>query len=209
MSCEEDGYCPEPEPYCPDGSPVGPCLPPPRIYSISFQMFPSTDPYYYGESGEESYTDFSGSGDNHSQASVYAGVPGLLNDLLLGYRPTYWRNHTPYDQNVSVAYETTYQGIPRIDAQRIVTATGITIQNNSNIDSVINYSIIVSGGGQAYRTSTSNAPGGTTTINLPSIRIPSGGLNVAIRAITGCTGPCIRTENPSVFLGFISFLLNP
>jgi len=183
--------------------------PPPNVYQASFQMFPVIDPYYYGQSAEESYTGFIGSGDNGSWASAATGLPSLFNDLAAGITPTVLRKTTAYTQVVSVNYDVTYQGIPRNDAERIVTATSLIIQNNSSINSAIHYSVGIGGTERPFVATASAAPSSATSLLLPSIKVPSGGLNISIAAFTGCTGPCVRTKNPSSFQGFINFVFNP
>ena len=188
------------------GLPVAP-TPSHGVFNTSFQMFLVTDPYYYGQAADETYTGFTGSGDlGGSTFDLF----GLANDALLGYRPTYLRNHTPYDQNVSLMYINTYQGIPRIDAQRIVTLTNFSIQNNSSMGRVINYFAVITSRNVQSVSTTTASPGQTVNIGIPSnLNLSTGGINVSITAFTGCTGACISTRNPVAYRGYINFNFSP
>jgi hypothetical protein len=183
------------------------------VFQTSFQMFQVTDPYYYGQAAEDGYTDFEGGGKMKSGNP--GDIVGLGNDLLLGYRPTYLRNNTPYDQNVTLLYEQSYQNIPRKDATSVFTLTGFQITNSAkNINSVINYSVSITSvdRSQSVKTTGGAAPGQTVSLQLPpglNTYNGNGGFDVSIRASTLCNGPCETNENALVFQGYTRFNFNP
>jgi RHS repeat-associated protein len=169
-----------------------------------FQMLPVFDEYYYSQSTNYAYSGFQGSGDPDrinkpiwdSNVSIPKATPGsglgLFNDFLYGFRPLHYKIINPYDQIVKVFYEISYQGVPRIDAQKKVMITDITITNNSTMNQVINYSINIIQGGHQINASGNAIPGQTSSFNIPDFRLTSTGFDFSIVAYTGCTGPCIQ-----------------
>jgi hypothetical protein len=189
----------------------------PQVIQETFQLLPITDPFYYNETILESYTDFSGSGDPNyvtqvswnSSNSIPKVSPGsgwgLAADILRGYLPSHYKKTLPYSQVISLYYENSYKGIPRIDAQKIVSVTGLVIRNNSYYGGVINYSLNINGSNRQISQSASAAPGNAATFQFPPIEINSLGIEIKINAINMCMGPCIQSQNRTLYGGFHSF----
>ena len=106
---------------------------PTKFVETTFQLLPVSEPYYYNISAEETYTGFSGSGG----ATFPGAVVGIANDFLIGFRPTYYKLVTPYDQILTIFYQESYLGVPRLDALKTTTVTDITITNNSSLNRVV------------------------------------------------------------------------
>ena len=180
-----------------------------KTVQASFQMLPVFDPYYYRESAEETYTDYSGSGDNNGYVASQVAMIGIANDLLLGYRPTFYKKFTPYDQIVTIYYEETYQGVPRLDALKTTTVTDITITNKSSLNRVVNYSINLLTDESLLVESTHAVTGQTVSLKMSSIILHSNSLNLSVTAFTGCIGACVWDPKNIIFRGSTNFIFDP
>ena len=180
-------------------------------YTTSFQMIPVFTPYYYGEAANESYTGFTGGGDSSKNGIPQAApgsLVGILDDIVIGARPMYYNVFTPYDQIVTVNYLITYPGAPRIDTKKVLTITGLDIQNNES-GVVVNYNISISGPGNRKVINTSAGPGDTSSIELPPMAVTLDGIKFKILAQTSCAGPCVRSQSPIVSSGYEIFTFHP
>jgi hypothetical protein len=194
-------------------------------FTTSFQMFYTSTEFTYSQAAEEGFTDFPGGGSPNYLPQIYGvnnntvTTPGavnagnaltVINDGLRGYAPIYERNHAPYDQQVALTYDTTWQDIPSANATGNVTLNSMEIHNGSNIGSVINYTVSVTSVDHTVVSHTSAAPGQTVDVPLPSgLNISVGGLNIAIAADTGCRSVCWSNPGAPNFFGNLRFNFNP
>jgi len=178
---------------------------------IEFQMILITDPYYYGNNAQEGYTDHSYGGiQGNSRIGNFFNRLGLLNDFLIGISPSIIRARSPYDQVLTVNYEISYQGVPRINATQGTNITSMQISNNSNsINSLINYTVSISTSNANIVSKGSAAPGATTEIKIPVIPVYAGGVDIRVVAYTGCNQSCIYSPNLPNFVGHSSFVFHP
>jgi RHS repeat-associated protein len=195
-----------------------------RFHYETFGMYQVVGPYNYNPDTSYAFTGFPGGGDPaffpKVQGSQNSSVPqassadavSLLNDLAAGMRLPILQRFGYKGQTAVLGYETTYPGAPRADASSVVTLHSLQIRNQDNIDSMINYRVIMEQGGRFAVGEGHTAPRGTADIRLPThIEISNGmeGLHVTISAFTACAGPCLRSPSTIEFYGRAEFVFNP
>lgn len=185
-------------------------------------MFPSSVPYFYGEAGEDGYSGYEGGGDpiqpfgpiisRNSWTSVPSYVAGwfpIINDALLGLKPTVVNELTPHSQTVYVGYTTSYQNIPSVNAATSTMVTDIII--NNQLPMVVNYSVVLDSGSATGVANIYSLSAGTESVHVPlSSPVPvNGSINIWVQAITGCRGACYQLPVTQVFAGSGSFSFSP
>lgn len=108
---------------------------------VSFQLLPVFDDFYYTKSIEESFSGFKGSGEANNGFARLGNGLGVINDALFGFRPGYYKFTSPYDQIVRFQINTSYTDTPSVSAKKLLTLSGLTIKNNSQIPYTVNYFI--------------------------------------------------------------------
>ncbi len=177
------------------------------VFRKSFQMLPVFDQKNYGETLNEGYTGFYGSGDS---VTPNAGdAIGLLNDFLLGCRPAHLKGYTPYSQRVILNYSVHYQDIPQIDATRTIALDKLRIRNSSDI--FVNYSVRVISDRVSQpqiQTSFSAAPNETKQAPFPIGMLEAyNRFSVLVRANNRClSSECLLPDPlPQLYTGFSNF----